>query len=47
MKVKYNPAISGILVINPDNPTGAVYPKEVLKEIVAIAREYDLFIVCD
>jgi len=47
MKVKYNPVISGILVINPDNPTGAVYPKEVLDEIVAIAREYDLFIVCD
>jgi alanine-synthesizing transaminase len=47
MKVKYNPAISGVLVINPDNPTGAVYPKEVLLEIVAIAKEYDLFIVCD
>ncbi len=47
MKVKYNPAISGILIINPDNPTGAVYPREVLQEIVAIAREYDLFVVCD
>jgi len=47
MKVKYNPAISGILIINPDNPTGAVYPKEVVREIVAIAEEYDLFIVCD
>ncbi|HEX9019639.1 MAG TPA: pyridoxal phosphate-dependent aminotransferase [Nitrospirota bacterium] len=47
MKVKYNPAISGILVINPDNPTGAVYPEDVLQEIAAIAREYDLFIVCD
>ena len=47
MKVKYNPAISGILIINPDNPTGAVYPKEVLQEIVSIAREYDLFVVCD
>lgn len=47
MKVKYNPAISGILVINPDNPTGAVYPKEILLEIVAIAKEYDLFVVCD
>ena len=47
MKVKYNPSISGILVINPDNPTGAVYPKEILQEIVAIAKEYDLFIVCD
>jgi aspartate/methionine/tyrosine aminotransferase len=47
MKVKYNPAISGILVINPDNPTGAVYPKKILQEIVAIAKEYDLFVVCD
>jgi aspartate/methionine/tyrosine aminotransferase len=47
MKVKYNPSISGILLINPDNPTGAVYPKEVLDEIVAIAKEYDLFVVCD
>jgi len=47
MKVKYNPSISGILVINPDNPTGAVYPREVLLEIVAIAKQYDLFVVCD
>lgn len=47
MKVKYNPAISGILIINPDNPTGAVYPKDILQEIVAIAREHDLFIVSD
>jgi aspartate/methionine/tyrosine aminotransferase len=47
MKVKYNPAISGILIINPDNPTGAVYPRDVLQKIVAIAREFDLFIVCD
>ncbi len=47
MKVKYNPSISGILVINPDNPTGAVYPKEILQEISAIAKEYDLFVVCD
>jgi aspartate/methionine/tyrosine aminotransferase len=47
MKVKYNPSISGILVINPDNPTGAVYPREVLLEIVSIAKEYDLFLVCD
>ncbi len=47
MKVKYNPAISGILIINPDNPTGAVYPRELLQEITAIAGEYDLFVVCD
>ncbi|CAN5573119.1 pyridoxal phosphate-dependent aminotransferase [soil metagenome] len=46
-KVKYNPNISGILIINPDNPTGMVYPLEMLKRIVAIAREFDLFIVAD
>jgi aspartate/methionine/tyrosine aminotransferase len=46
-KVKFNPNISGILVINPDNPTGMIYPKRVLEEIVSIAREFDLFIVCD
>ena len=45
--VKYNPAISGILIINPDNPTGMVLPENTLREIVAIAREYDLFIIAD
>jgi alanine-synthesizing transaminase len=47
LSVKYNPAVSGILIINPDNPTGAVYPERILSEIIAIAREYDLFIICD
>jgi aspartate/methionine/tyrosine aminotransferase len=46
-KVKYNPAIVGILIINPDNPTGMVYPYETLKRIVAIAREFNLFLICD
>jgi aspartate/methionine/tyrosine aminotransferase len=46
-KIQYNPAIGGILIINPDNPTGIVYSKEVLMQIVAIAREFDLFIVAD
>ena len=46
-KIKYNPSIGGIIIINPDNPTGIVYPKEVLAEIVKIAREFDLFIVAD
>ena len=45
--VKYNPQISGIMIINPDNPTGMVYPPEVLKKIVAIAAAYDLFIIAD
>jgi len=47
MKVKYNDSIAGILLINPDNPTGAVYPREVLQQIVAIARDYSLFLIFD
>ncbi len=47
LSIKYNPAISGILIINPDNPTGAVWPERILKEMVAIAKEYDLFIIAD
>ncbi|VAW39815.1 Alanine transaminase [hydrothermal vent metagenome] len=45
--IKYNPAVAGILIINPDNPTGAVYPEEVLRAIVYIAEKNDLFIICD
>jgi aspartate/methionine/tyrosine aminotransferase len=45
--VTYNPAVAGILIINPDNPTGAVYPREVMEAIVEIARRYDLFLICD
>ncbi len=47
LSVKYNPAISGILIINPDNPTGAVWPERILREMIDIAREYDLFIIAD
>jgi alanine-synthesizing transaminase len=46
-KVKYNPNIIGILIINPDNPTGMVYPLEHLKRIVEIAKEFDLFLISD
>jgi aspartate/methionine/tyrosine aminotransferase len=47
MKVKYNPNVVGLLVINPDNPTGVVYPREILEQMVEIAREFDLFLVAD
>ena len=47
LKVKYNSGIVGILVINPDNPTGMVYPREILERIVEIAEEFDLFLVFD
>lgn len=46
-KVKYNPSVAGILIINPDNPTGMVYPRKVLEQIVAIARTHGLFLIAD
>lgn len=46
-KISSNPAISGILIINPNNPTGTVYPKETLIKIVELARKYDLFVISD
>lgn len=36
-----------IVVINPNNPTGAVYSREVLQRIVDVAREYNLLILAD
>ena len=36
-----------IVIINPNNPTGALYPKEVLEEIVEIARQHHLIIFSD
>ena len=46
-KVKYNPNIVWILVVNPDNPTGAVFKKEVLEKIIEIAKKYNLFVIFD
>jgi alanine-synthesizing transaminase len=44
---KITPATKGIVVINPNNPTGALYSDELLKGIVAIAREHSLVILAD
>lgn len=46
-KVKYNDSIAGILLINPDNPTGIVYSRKILQDIVDIAADHDLFIIAD
>lgn len=46
-KIKYNDSIAGMLIINPDNPTGAVYPREVLMKMVDIAKQYGIFLICD
>ena len=44
-KVRSHRAIVGILIINPDNPTGFVYPVEAVETVVRIARENDLFVI--
>ncbi|HHO75299.1 MAG TPA: pyridoxal phosphate-dependent aminotransferase [Deltaproteobacteria bacterium] len=46
-KIRYNDSIAGMLIINPDNPTGAVYPRDVLEKMVDIARRYKVFMICD
>lgn len=46
-KVKFNPNIVGILIINPDNPTGRVYPLDILKRFVEIAKKFNLFLITD
>ena len=46
-KVKSAKSIVGILLINPDNPTGFVYPVETLKQVIQIAKDHDLFLVVD
>jgi alanine-synthesizing transaminase len=47
MRAKITPRTRAILVINPNNPTGAVYPREVLEQIVALARENGLILISD
>ncbi len=47
IKKKITPNTKGIVVINPNNPTGALYPKEVLEQIVQIARENELILFAD
>src|ERR1700712_4700462 len=44
---KITPATKGIVVINPNNPTGALYSDETLRRIVKIAREHGLVILAD
>lgn len=47
MKKKVNYHTKAIVIINPNNPTGALYPKEVLQQIVDFAREHQLIIFSD
>ncbi len=47
MRKKITPKTKAIVIINPNNPTGALYPKEVLEQIVQVAREHQLMIFSD
>ncbi len=47
MRRKITPNTRAIVVINPNNPTGAVYSDEILKEIIQLAREHQLIIFAD
>ena len=47
IKKKITSRTKGIVVINPNNPTGALYPKEVLEQIVQVARENELILFAD
>ena len=46
-QIKSHPEVVGILVINPNNPTGAVYSEETLEKIVQLAEKYKLMILSD
>lgn len=47
IRSKITEKTKAIVVINPNNPTGAVYSPEVLRNIVQVAREHDLLILAD
>lgn len=47
IRAKITPSTKAIVVINPNNPTGALYPESLLREIVELARQHQLIIMAD
>jgi alanine-synthesizing transaminase len=47
IRAKITPRTKALVVINPNNPTGAVYSREVLEQIAEIAREHSLLLLSD
>ena len=45
LRSKITPQTKALVVINPNNPTGAVYQREMLEQLVAIGREFDLSLI--
>jgi len=47
LRSKISPRTKGLVIINPNNPTGAVYSREIIQEFLEIAREHGLVILSD
>ncbi len=47
IKRKITKNTKGIIIINPNNPTGSLYPKEILEQIISVAKENNLIIFAD
>lgn len=47
LRARITPRTRAMVIINPNNPTGAVYPKAVLEEMLEVAREHDLVVFAD
>jgi len=47
IKARVTPRTKAIVVINPNNPTGALYPEDLLREIVDVARQHQLIVFAD
>ncbi len=47
IRKKITPRTKGIVIINPNNPTGALYPPELLQQLVQVAREHQLIVFAD
>ena len=47
IRAKITPNTRAIVIINPNNPTGALYPVELLREIIEIARQHQLIVYAD
>ena len=47
IKRKITKNTKGIISINPNNPTGSLYPKEILEQIISVAKENNLIIFAD
>jgi alanine-synthesizing transaminase len=47
IRSKITSRTKALVIINPNNPTGALYPREILEEIVEIARQHNLILMAD